>query len=90
MGTYDDVLFASEETSTTEPVSPEFNSEEYQKQKQQERDRVYGMIDKTTLELVDPNKLKEYLDIQSRFNLYRPGNVLLIQAQLEHQMLWTE
>ena len=82
MGTYDDVLFAAEESGAAEPVSPEFNPEEYQEQKQQERDRVYGMIDKTTLELVDPNKLKEYLDIQARFNLYRPGNVLLIQAQL--------
>jgi len=82
MGAYDDVLFAGEETGAAEPVSPEFNPKEYQEQKQQERDRVYDMIDKTTLELVDPNKLKEYLDIQARFNLYRPGNVLLIQAQL--------
>ncbi len=87
MGTYDDVLFAGEETSATESVSPEFNPEEYQEQKQQERDFVYGMIDKATLNLVDPNKLKEYLDIQARFNLYRPGNVLLIQAQLTEAAL---
>ncbi|MDD4415143.1 MAG: hypothetical protein PHR14_11495 [Oscillospiraceae bacterium] len=56
MGTYDDVLFVGEETSATEPVSSEFNPEEYQEQKQQERDLVYGMIDKATINLVDPNK----------------------------------
>ena len=83
MGKYDDVLFAaSEENDVAEPVSAEYDPEEYQEQKQQERDLVYGMIDKAALNLAEPGKLKEYLDIQARFDLYRPGNVLLIQAQL--------
>ena len=82
MGNYDDVLFAAEENDVAEPISTEYDPEEYQEQKQQERDIVYGMIDQAALNLVDPDKLKEYLDIQARFDLYRPGNVLLIQTQL--------
>ena len=82
MGNYDDVLFAAEENDVAEPISTEYDPEEYQEQKQQERDIVYGMIDQAALNLVEPEKLKEYLDIQARFDLYRPGNVLLIQTQL--------
>ena len=82
MGTYDDVLFASEENDVAEPISTEYDPEEYQEQKQQERDLVYGMIDQAALNLADHVKLKEYLDIQARFDFYRPGNVLLIQTQL--------
>lgn len=81
MENYDDVLFAAEENGTVESVSTEYDPEGYQEQKQKERDLVYGMIDNTALSLVEPDKLKEYLDIQARFNLYRPGNVLLIQSQ---------
>ena len=82
MQTYDDVLFNATEKDMAEPVSMEYDPEEYQEGKQQERELVYGMIDKTTLRLVEPDKLKEYLDIQARFDLYRPGNILLIQSQL--------
>ena len=81
MENYDDVLFAAEETAA-EQYSPEYDPEAYKDQKQQERDKVYGMIDTAALSLTSPDKLKEYLDIQARFDLYRPGNVLLVQSQM--------
>lgn len=80
---YDDVLFAAEEPEAEEQQPPaEFDTDAYKQRKQQERDTVYTMIDETAVSLAVPEKLKEYLDIQSRFDLYRPGNVLLIQAQM--------
>lgn len=83
MENYDDVLFAAEENDAAEqPQSADYDPEAFKERKQQERDTVYGMIDDAALSLTAPEKLKEYLDIHSRFDLYRPGNVLLIQAQM--------
>ena len=80
---YDDVLFAADESEHEDSTpTTEFDPEVYRERKQQERDAVYTMIDDAALSLAAPEKLKEYLDIQSRFDLYRPGNVLLIQAQM--------
>jgi hypothetical protein len=78
---YDDVLFNQDEPEAEQP-SVEYNPEAYKEQKQQQRDEIYALIDNTALTLAAPEKLKEYLDIQSRFDLYRPGNILLIQAQM--------
>ncbi|MDR1891740.1 MAG: ssDNA-binding domain-containing protein [Oscillospiraceae bacterium] len=79
---YDDILFAQDEPAPEERQSPGYDPEAYKELKQQQRDAIYAMIDETALTLAAPEKLKEYLDIQSRFDLYRPGNVLLIQAQM--------
>jgi hypothetical protein len=80
---FDDVLFSQEEPATDERQSENnYDPDAYKEQKQQERDEVYAKIDNAALALTKPDKLKEYLDIQSRFDLYRPGNVLLIQAQM--------
>ena len=83
MPNYDDVLFRQEKTAAQEQNAEYvYDPETYKDGKQQERDAIYGMIDDTALSLTAPEKLKEYLDIQSRFDLYRPGNVLLLQAQM--------
>jgi len=78
---YDD-LFSAEEQKAEQPQTAEYDPEAFKERKQQERDAVYGMIDAAALSLTAPEKLKEYLDIQARFDLYRPGNVLLVQAQM--------
>lgn len=80
---YDDVLFAAEEPAEeSQTPSAEFDPDAYRERKLLEREAVYTLIDEAALSLAAPEKLKEYLDIQSRFDLYRPGNVLLIQAQM--------
>jgi hypothetical protein len=78
---YDDVLFSTEEPEAEQPQA-EYDPDAFKEKKQEEREAVYAMIDTAALALTAPEKLKEYLDIQSRFDLYRPGNVLLIQAQM--------
>lgn len=82
MEKYDDVLFASEQSVAERPQTPEFDPEAFKERKQEERDKVYGMIDTAAVNLAEPDKLREYLDIQARFDLYRPGNILLIQTQM--------
>lgn len=83
MENYDDVLFAAEETDTSsQSQAATYDPEAFKERKQEERDTVYGMIDDAALSLTAPEKLKEYLDIQARFDLYRPGNVLLVQSQM--------
>ena len=81
MENYDDVLFTADEPGA-EQAQSEYDPEAFKERKQEERDAVYGMIDDAALSLAAPEKLREYLDIQARFDLYRPGNVLLIQAQM--------
>ena len=82
MDNYDDVLFSTDEPEADQPRSADYDPEAFKERKQEERDTVYGMIDDASLSLAAPEKLREYLDIQARFDLYRPGNVLLIQAQM--------
>ena len=82
MANYDDVLFTAEEVQPEDQQPAAYDMQAFKDRKQQERDAVYAMIDTAALALAAPDKLKAYLDIQSRFDLYRPGNVLLIQAQM--------
>lgn len=82
MENFDDVLFASDQPQQSEQQSGEYDIDSYKEKKQQERDAAYSKIDEAALALSSPEKLKGYLDIQSRFDLYRPGNVLLIQSQM--------
>lgn len=60
----------------------ELNTEEWKNYKKEEKDKLYELIDKTLLEIKDnPNKFKEYLDLQSKFDNYSLNNTLLIYAQ---------
>lgn len=70
-------------SSKTENVKREFNKDEWIKQKNEERNEVYSLIDKTAQEIIqDSNKFKDYLDIQSHFDKYSVANGLLIYAQM--------
>jgi len=83
MSNFDDVVFQPDKPAAPEHSAEyEYDPEVYKDGKQQERDEVYGLIDNTALSLTAPDKMRQYLDIQSRFDLYRPGNVLLLQAQM--------
>lgn len=69
-------------SSKTNNVKKEFNKEEWAKKKNEERNEVYSLIDKTALEIMqDSNKFKDYLDIQTHFDKYSVANGLLIYAQ---------
>lgn len=58
------------------------SKDEYAVKKKAEKEMFYQMIDNTTKEVVnDPNKFKDFLDIQSRMDRYSAVNALLIYAQ---------
>lgn len=70
-------------SSKTNYQKKEFNKDEWAKMKNDERNEVYSLIDKTALEIMqDSNKFKDYLDIQSHFDKYSVANGLLIYAQM--------
>ncbi len=61
----------------------DFNKEKWIKEKNGERNKVYSLIDKTSLKIVqDSEMFKGYLNIQSRFDKYSVANGLLIYAQM--------
>lgn len=75
-----DEIVASSKTNNSKK---EFNKDEWAKMKNDERNEVYSLIDKTALEIMqDDNKFKDYLDIQSHFDKYSVANGLLIYAQM--------
>lgn len=60
-----------------------FDKEKWIKQKNEDRQKAYDMIDKTANDIVtNIDKYKVYLDVQSRFDKYSVGNGLLITAQM--------
>jgi hypothetical protein len=89
MADYDDLFNSANDVpedtgiSDVPPPDDNFDKDAWAAQKKQERDEIYALIDQTALKLPEnPDAIKEYLDIQSRFNLYSVGNLLLIQAQM--------
>jgi hypothetical protein len=86
MANYDDLFnnnIPEIPQSMEAPPADNFDREAWAAAKKKEREDVYALIDKTALELQEnPDAYVEYLDIQSRFNLYSVGNLLLIQAQM--------
>lgn len=72
-----DEIFGTEEKKTFEP----YNKEDWVKQKQGERAYAFELIDTAALSLSFPEKLMNYLTIQSRFDKYSVGNALLVAEQ---------
>lgn len=61
---------------------PRLSKEEYIEKKKEELANAYQMADDATAEIMsDPEKFKEYLNIQSRLSSYSVTNALLIYAQ---------
>ena len=60
-----------------------FDVEEWASNKKAEREQAYSLISAMAKSAAThPDKLKAYLDVQSRFNKYSVGNALLITAQM--------
>ncbi len=78
---FDDIL---NDTNKSQSSSPKpFNKDEWAKKKQAERQELYDLADKTAEEIKDnPEKFKEYLNVQAQFAIYSVNNALLISAQM--------
>ena len=60
-----------------------YNPQKYAENRKAEKERTYQMIDDTTIEVSkSPNKLREFLDVQAKFDMYSAANTLLIFKQM--------
>ena len=75
-----DQIMANANSNTTKS-NKSFDKNAWRERKQQERQEVYDLMDKTADEIkTDINKYKQYLDVQGRFDKYSVGNALVISA----------
>ena len=82
MNDFDDIMAKANGSNTTQTKKP-FDKSAWIEKKQQERQEVYDLMDKTADEVkVDIDKYKQYLDVQGRFDKYSVGNALVISATL--------
>lgn len=58
------------------------SKEDWKRRKKEQLNQAYKLISEMALSLTDPNKLLEYLNVQSRFDKLSVGNALLIARQL--------
>ncbi len=80
MSNYDD-LFMNEQENKTE-IRPTYTKEEWAEKKQQERADAFAILEGGTEEIMaDGEKLRDYLNIQSRFDRYSVSNAILIASQ---------
>lgn len=80
MNDFDEIMAKANSSNTTQTKKP-FDKSAWIEKKQQERQEVYDLMDKTADEVkTDINKYKQYLDVQGRFDKYSVGNALVISA----------
>lgn len=81
MNDFEDIMANANSNST--PQKKQFDKSAWIEKKQQERQEVYDLMDKTANEVkVDVDKYKQYLDVQGRFDKYSVGNALVISATM--------
>lgn len=81
MRSYDD-LFKEDNKQPLSQENQPFDKEVWKKQKQEQREMVFSMIDNTAKAVSqDGAKFQSYLDVQSRIDRYSVANTLLILAQ---------
>ena len=79
MNDFDQIMANANSNATKSNKS--FDKNAWRERKQQERQEVYDLMDKTADEIkTDINKYKQYLDVQGRFDKYSVGNALVISA----------
>lgn len=72
-----------DEIITKDTSQEVYNKEAYMQRKKEQKEKAYIMIDEALEELKNsPVFLKEYLDVQARFDMYTSRNALLIAKQL--------
>lgn len=82
MNDFDDIMAKANGGNNTKKEKT-FDKNAWIEKKQQERQEVYDLMDKTADEIkTDINKYKQYLDVQGRFDKYSVGNALVISATL--------
>lgn len=82
MNDFEEILANANGNNATQEKKP-FDKSAWIEKKQQERQEVYDLMDKTADEVkTDINKYKQYLDVQGRFDKYSVGNALVITANL--------
>ncbi len=83
MSNYDDI-FANNQNENNETAElQEFNKEEWAVKKQMERENVYTMMNEMTEDIANsPEAFENFLRLQSRFDRFSVGNVMLIAAQM--------
>ena len=59
-----------------------FNKDDWKKQRQESRAKAYEMLEEGTKSLMDTDKFKSYLDVQSRFDRYSVSNAILVTHQM--------
>lgn len=81
MNDFEDIMANANNNSI--PQKKQFDKNAWIEKKQQERQEVYDLMDKTANEVkVDVDKYKQYLDVQGRFDKYSVGNALVISATM--------
>ena len=79
MADFDDLLYNS---PGEEQGSQQLPPEEYAARKKAEREDVFALSDKTSLEVgADGGKFQSFLDLQARIDRYSAVNALLVYAQ---------
>ena len=77
MNDFEEILANANGNNATQEKKP-FDKSAWIEKKQQERQEVYDLMDKTADEVkTDINKYKQYLDVQGRFDKYSVGNALI-------------
>ena len=60
-----------------------YNPQKYAENRKADKKRTYQMIDDTAIEVSrSPDKLKEFLAVQAKFDMYSAANTLLIFNQM--------
>lgn len=64
-----------------------YDKEAYKLKKKEQKEKAYKIIDEALEELkTNPSFFKQYIDVQSRFDMYTPRNALLITKQMPGAM----
>ena len=81
MNDFDEIMAKANNNKVAEKKP--FDKNAWVERKQQERQEVYDLIDRTADEVKnDLGKYKQYLDVQGRFDKYSVGNALVITSKM--------
>ena len=77
-----DEIFSGSRKQREDVSIPPFDRDEWIQQKKAEREKAFELIDQAAEVMVmDGDRLKTYLDLQSRFPRFSVGNILLLSIQ---------
>jgi len=81
MNNFDD-LFVSKQEKEEKQTYRHYDKDEWMEKKKQERSDAFAMLDEASNEMMnDPEKFRDYLNVQSHFDRYSVSNAILIAHQ---------